>query len=84
MKKSYILLLSLLVSLVASCSDDGFIKVFKCTETYPYFNANDNRCYKSDEAARKAEEVEMESISALEADADALDANRDTGNETGI
>lgn len=48
MKKLTILLLcSCLASLLGGCEDEGFIKVFKCTEEYPYLNLDDNRCYKS-------------------------------------
>ena len=38
----------------AGCSDDGYIKVFKCNPTYPYLNTVDNRCYKDEAAATKA------------------------------
>ena len=37
-----------------ACSDEGYIKVFKCNPAYPYFNVVDNHCYTSEEAAAAA------------------------------
>ncbi len=65
-----------------ACSEEGYIKVFKCNPTYPYFNVADNHCYTSEEAAAQANE---------KADSDAGDAEENgksenetdkTGNET--
>ena len=50
----FLALLALIAATGAACSDDGFIKVFECNPTYPYFNVVDNHCYTSEEAAAAA------------------------------
>ena len=65
--------LASLMALFASCSEDGYIKVFKCSELYPYFNTVDNRCYKTKEDADKANK---------KAEQDKKDANKKDGEET--
>ena len=58
-----------------ACSEEGYIKVFKCNPTYPYFNVADNHCYTSEEAAAQANEKNA-------GDAGGSDAAEETGNET--
>lgn len=62
-------------SMSLACSEEGYIKVFKCNPTYPYFNVADNHCYTSEEAAAQANEKDA-------GDAGGSDAAEETGNET--
>jgi len=50
--------ISLIAAIVlAGCSDESFIKVFKCPEDKPYLNVVNNRCYTSAEAAEEVNKL---------------------------
>ena len=36
-----------------ACGDEGFVKVFKCPDSKPFFNTVNNKCYTSEEAAEE-------------------------------
>ena len=43
--------------LMSSCTEDGFTKVFECTEDYPYISVNTHQCYSSESARDAANEA---------------------------
>ncbi len=83
MKKSGAAIALISTVLLAGCSDESFVKVFKCPEDKPYLNTVNNRCYTSAEAAEEVNKLiktdqeeaakKIESASPQEIDADALD-----------
>lgn len=58
-----------------SCSDEGYIKVFKCNAAYPYFNVVDNHCYVDEAAAAAAND-------RADQDADSASGAKDNGGMT--
>lgn len=70
----FVLLVSA-ASMSLACSEEGYIKVFKCNPTYPYFNVADNHCYTSEEAAAQANEK-------ADSDAGGSDAAEETESKT--
>ena len=43
--------------LTTACTEDGFTKVFECTEEYPYFSKYTHQCYSSESARDAADEA---------------------------
>ena len=46
-------LLIVLAFAFQACGDEGFVKVFKCPDSKPFFNTLNNKCYTSEEAAEE-------------------------------
>ena len=46
-------LLLVLALAFQACGDEGFVKVFKCPDSKPFFNTVNNKCYTSEEAAEE-------------------------------
>ena len=43
--------------ILQACSEENFVKVFKCPEEKPYLNVVNNRCYSSAEAAEEVNKL---------------------------
>lgn len=44
----------------SACTEEGYTKVFQCSEGYPYFSTITHQCYKSDAQMAEAEKVFLE------------------------
>lgn len=57
MQKNILYIAIALGLLGMSCSEEGFIKVFKCPDAKPFFNTVDSRCYSSQANAEEVNKV---------------------------
>ena len=55
MKKLFILAAAAVSFLFASCTEDGFTKVFQCEDSNPYFSKITHKCYKTQNAMEEGE-----------------------------
>lgn len=55
MKKFVFLAVAALSFLLASCTEEGFTKVFKCDNKYPYFSTITHKCYETKDALADGE-----------------------------
>ncbi len=46
--------------LLASCTEEGFTKVFKCDDKYPFFSTITHKCYESEDTLAKGEKDYLE------------------------
>ena len=44
------------IFLISACEEEGYTKVFQCSEGYPHFSTITHQCYKTVEDMRKGEE----------------------------
>lgn len=53
MKYLKLSLLLVLALALQACAEEGFVKVFKCPDSKPFFNTVNNKCYTSEDAAEE-------------------------------